>query len=72
MHATPTARDLSQANFYPSGPFTCIFPKNLSRVFSVLALANIGSCVGPHNKTGHPAHCYRQLMQVHVSSARGI
>ena len=26
MHATPTARDLFIANFYPSGPFTCIFP----------------------------------------------
>ena len=27
MHATFTARDFFLANFYPSGPFTCIFPK---------------------------------------------
>ena len=25
MHATPTARDFFLANFYPFGPFTCIF-----------------------------------------------
>ena len=30
MHATLTARDVVLANFYPSGPFTCIFPKPLS------------------------------------------
>ena len=29
MHATLTARDFFLANFYPSGPFTCIFPKSL-------------------------------------------
>ena len=28
MHATLTAGDLFLANFYPSGPFTCIFKKN--------------------------------------------
>ena len=27
MHATLTARDFFLANFYPSGPFTCIFSK---------------------------------------------
>ena len=27
MHATLTAKDFFLANFYPSGPFTCIFPK---------------------------------------------
>ena len=32
--------------------------------FSVLAVANTGSCVGPQTKIAHPAHCYRQLMQV--------
>ena len=31
-----------------------------------------GSCVGPQNKIGHPAHRYRQLMQVPVLIARGI
>ena len=46
----------------PSGPFTCISPQNLSRVFPVLGVANTGSCVGPQNKIGHPAHRYRQLM----------
>ena len=29
MHATLTARDFFFANFYPSGPFTYIFPKPL-------------------------------------------
>ena len=55
MHATLTARDFFLVNFYPSGPFTCIFSQNLSRVFPVLAVANTGSCVGPQNKIGHPA-----------------
>ena len=72
MHATPTAREFFLANFYPSGPFTWICSKTSPEFFAVLAVANTGSCVGPHNKTGHPAHCYRQLMQVHVPSARGI
>ena len=31
--ATLTARDFFLANFYPSGPFTCIFFQNLSRFF---------------------------------------
>ena len=31
MHATLTARGFFLANFYPSGPFTCIFPKPLPR-----------------------------------------
>ena len=51
MHATLTAWDFLLANFYPSGPFTCIFPKSLVRFFSVLAMANTGSSVGPQNKT---------------------
>ena len=29
IHTTLTARDIFLANFYPSGPFTCIFPKPL-------------------------------------------
>ena len=36
IHATLTARDFFLANFYLSGPFTCIFPKPLP----------IFSCVG--------------------------
>ena len=44
----------------------------LSSVFPVLAVANIGSCVGPQNKIGHPAHRHRQVKQVPVLSARGI
>ena len=31
--------------------------QNLSQIFPVLAVANTGSCVGPQNKTGHPAGC---------------
>ena len=68
MHATLTARDFFLANFYPSGPFTCIFFQNLSPVFPMSAVANTGSCVGPQNKIGHPAHRYRQLMPVPLCS----
>ena len=39
MHATLTGKKFFLANFYPSGPFTCIFPKPLS-IFPVLAVAN--------------------------------
>ena len=38
----------------------------------MLAVANIGSCVGPPYKIDHPAHCYRQFMQVPALRARGI
>ena len=71
MHATPTARDFFLVNFYPSSLFTCIFPKP-SRVFPVLDMASTGSSVGPQNKTGHPANCYRQLMQVPMFRSCGI
>ena len=50
-------RESFLANFYPSGPFTRIFPKNLSQVFPVLAVAHTGSCVGPQNKIGYSAGC---------------
>ena len=33
MHTTPTARDFFLANFYPSGPFTCIFSKTSPELF---------------------------------------
>ena len=36
IHATLTARDFFRTYLYPSGPFTCIFPK----------LLPIVSCVG--------------------------
>ena len=39
IRATLTARDFFLAYFYPSGPFTCIFPKPLP-IFPVLAVAN--------------------------------
>ena len=57
VHATLTARDFFLANFYPSGPFTCISFENLSQVFPVLAVADTGFCVGPQNKIGHLAGC---------------
>ena len=61
MHATLTARNFFLANFYPSGPFTCIFSKTSpSQVFPVLSVANTGSCVGPQNKIGHPSGCRLQ------------
>ena len=76
MHATLTARDFFLANFYPSGPFTCIFfPKPLPSfvVFCVcfffspvVAVASTSSCVGLQNKIG------TLLMQIPVLSARGM
>ena len=54
IHATLAARAFFLANFYPSGPFSCIF--------AVLAVANTGCCVGPQNEVGHPAHRNRPLM----------
>ena len=57
MHATLTASDFFLANFYPSGPFTCIFSKPLRIFFPMVAVANTGSGVGPQNKKGHPAGC---------------
>ena len=56
-------------------PFQSIhlhFFQNLSLVFTVLAVANNGSCLGPQNEIGHPAHRYRQLMQVPMLSIWGI
>ena len=39
IHATLTARDFFLPYFYPSGPFTCIYPKPLP-IFPVLVVAN--------------------------------
>ena len=41
-------------------------------LFPVLAAADAGSCVGPQNKRGRPAHRYRQRMQVPELIAHGI
>ena len=35
VHATLTVSDFFLANFYPSGPFTCIFPEPLPRFFCI-------------------------------------
>ena len=73
MHATPTARDFFCPNFYPSGPFACIFfQKPIPSFFPVLAVTNTGCCVGPQNKIGHPAPRFRQSMQAPMLSARGV
>ena len=37
----------------------------------MMMMMSTGSCVGPQNKIGHPAHRYRQLMQVPVLFSRG-
>ena len=54
-HTTITARNFLLANFYPSGPFTCIFSQNIFRFFLCWLWLTHGSCVGPQNKMGHPA-----------------
>ena len=56
IHATLTARDFFLAYFYPSSPFTCIFP-NLSQFFLCWLWLTHGSCVDPQNKIGHTAGC---------------
>ena len=56
MHATLTARDFFLLISTLPVHSSAFFPKPLP-IFSVLALANIGSCVGPQNKVGHPAGC---------------
>ena len=48
------------------------FSKTTSEFFSVLAVANTGSCVGLQNKIGHPAHRYRQWRQVPVQCLRNV
>ena len=60
MHAMPTAKNFFPADFYLPSPFTFIFSSISPKVF----LCNAGSWVGPQNKIGHPAHCYRWLMKV--------
>ena len=72
VHASPTARDffLELISILPVHS-PAFFP-NLFRVFLALAVAKTSSCVGLKNNICHPAHRYRQLMQVHVLSARGM
>ena len=48
------------------------FVSETSPEFFLLAEANAGSSVGPQNRIGHPAHRYRQSMQVPVLCACGI
>ena len=86
MHASLTAKNFFLSNFSLPGLFTffflsffsffflsffLFFPQNVSRVSSVLVVAKAGCCVGPNGITGHPAHRYRQLMQVPLLEARG-
>ena len=57
LHATVTARDFFLANFYPPGPFTCIFfLQNLTRVFPVLArrIDQVTLLVVTDNRYGFP------------------
>ena len=54
IHARLTARDFFLAYFYPSGPFTCLSFRNLSRFFMCWLWLTHGSCVGLQNKIGHP------------------
>ena len=70
MNAANDVRDFFLANFYPPAPFIWICFQNCFRAFSVLAVANTGSCVGSQNKIGHPARRDRQSMQVPVLSVR--
>ena len=59
-------------SFLPSRSIHLHFFPNLSRVVPVLAVANVGSCVGLQNEIGHPARCHQRLMSVPVLGAHGI
>ena len=66
IHATLTARDFFLAYFYPSGPFTYIFPKPLA-ILPVLAIASTWFLCRPAESNKSP--CQRQVPML---SARGI
>ena len=51
IHATLTARDFLLISTFPVHS-PAFFPPP-SPIFSVLAVAKTGSCVGPQNKIGH-------------------
>ena len=70
MHTTPIGKDFFLTSFYPPALF--FFLQNLSRLFPVSAEANIGSCVDPQKKIGHPSRRYTQLIQVPELGFRGI
>ena len=64
MHASPIARDfclemISTLRIHSNAPFPKRPPPSF---FSVLTMAKTGSCVGPHNKIGHPARCFIQTV----------
>ena len=60
IHAALTARDFFLAVSTHPVHSPAFFPKHLPFFyffFTVLAVANTGSCVGPQNKIGHPVGC---------------
>ena len=65
-HASPTAKEFS-LELISTLPVhsPAFFPKSLPR-YSVLAVANAGSCVGLLNIIGHPACRSKELLQVPV------
>lgn len=53
--------------------FFSFFPTSSLQFFLEFDVANAGSCMGPQNKTCHPAHHHdKQLIQVPVLGACGI
>ena len=54
IRAALAAGDFFLAFFFPSGPFTCIFPSKIDPDFSCWLWLTHGSCVGLQNK-GHLA-----------------
>ena len=57
-HAMLTASDFFLANFYPSGPFTCIFPKPLPSCFFPT-----GRLTSPPKSTDSSGECDRVNLQ---------
>ena len=54
-HVLPTTKDFFSILVSTLPAHSPAFFKNISPLFPVLAVANIGSCVGSQDKIGHPA-----------------
>ena len=64
-HATLTARDFFLANFYPSGPFTCIFSKPLLSVSCQVISLQLVSIMSKGSKS---VWRYHQLLSTYMHS----
>ena len=71
MYASPIPRISSLEIVYLPSPFNFISPRSSLHVFLAFSVVNAGSGVSLQNKTGHPALCHKQLIQIPVLRVRG-